>query len=182
MPTDSTSKTFGKEVTWERRQSGEAQLPPRSESTGTASYEESAVRSSLQFLLCTCVCSDRLCACLREILEASELRPRAVEVLGRDEVNPARLAARAKASDPDLIFLLLPAERSAETVSMFQALRASFGVCPLIAVTEGMDGRQIYSLLQLGASDFLTVPLRSTEVVPRVRRLLDQTLREDALV
>src|SRR5262249_53615127 len=77
---------------------------------------------------------------------------------------------------------ILPGNRRAQTLPLFQALRDLTSSCPIIAVTEGVDSTELYSLLELGASDFLAAPLRSTEVLPRVRRLLEPPRRDNALV
>src|SRR5438552_2677163 len=136
--------------------------------------EESSQRRSFRFLLCSSDTSDGLCTDLREILEqASELSPCVTEVVRGAGVDTEHLASRAKATDPDLVFLFLAALRPAEFVSLFQALRVDFASRPLIAVTDTMDAAELYELLRLGVSDFLITPLRSTDVLPRLARLID---------
>ncbi len=124
-----------------------------------------------------------LCAGLLEILtKSAEFRLNVSVVAIEAGANPEDWLKRTGVQSPALAIMILAANRPAQTVPVLQALRARFNNCPLIAVTDGMESSELYSFLRLGASDFLTAPLRSTEVLPRICRLLDQSWRRDPLV
>ncbi len=182
MDTKPNQKPFTNEVTSEKQRCQQAHIVPMSEPS-TVQRAGLSGRTPFKVLLCASDASDGLCSALREILErASELSRRVIEVVRGAGGNPGQLASRTKATDPDLVFLFLAAPRPAQLVPLFQALRSNFAGRPLIIVTDGMDAAELCALLRLGASDFLTTPLRRTDVLPRLIRLIDQTWRGDPLV
>ena len=134
-------------------------------------------------LLCGSDGANGLRAELRHILErASQSGLLLIEAVEQAGLNPEQLATRVRGTVPDLVFLILEAGQLTQFAPLFQALRAGFVGSPVIAVTDGMEESDLYSLLRLGATDFLVAPLRSSEVLSRVRRLLDWTWRSDASV
>lgn len=137
---------------------------------------------SRRILLFACGAAGELRAGLRRILEEGFGPDAEVSELSDNGGLPEDWRDQAKGRDPDLVFVLIAADQCSQTVPIFQRLRDGFGSRPLIAVVERLEGPDFYALLKLGASDFLTVPLRAMEVLPRVKRLLDQNVREDALV
>lgn len=83
---------------------------------------------------------------------------------------------------PRAVFLIVPPESA---VSAREALcntrREAEGV-PVLLVAETAAPEEVYSLLELGAADFLTPPIRSANVLPRLWRCLEHRKQPDPVV
>jgi two-component system response regulator GlrR len=122
---------------------------------------------------------------LRRILEgASALQ---VEVRCESlEVCEPPLAGRSISkvisdSSSDLIICVLPRDVLAESCRLFQRLRSEGLSRPIVVVMEADEPKEMFGLLKLGIADFVTPPLKSIDVVPRILRLLEQTHVREAL-
>lgn len=75
---------------------------------------------------------------------------------------------------PEIVFLVLaPLLRGAK--ELLKAVGKTPGAAPVIAVVEEGEPRDIFQVLKAGAVDFVTVPLKTTEILPRVWQLLKET-------
>lgn len=79
------------------------------------------------------------------------------------------------------ITLLLPPQQEAEaTCKLIQRVKKVSPV-PLVVVAEDHSPDEIFAILESGAADFIVLPLKDAEVVPRVWRLIEQSQAHGAL-
>ena len=104
----------------------------------------------------------------RELKEVLEHRFR-VEVFPVDEPYPPgsdrELVKAVQRLNPDVVFILIPDLR--ETTKVLQSVRQAASNIPIIVVLESCEPEQIVELLSAGAVDFVTLPLRAPDVLPR---------------
>ena len=67
--------------------------------------------------------------------------------------------------NPDVVFIVIPDLR--ETTKVLQSVRQAASNIPIIVVLESCEPDQIVELLSAGAVDFVTLPLRAPDVLPR---------------
>jgi DNA-binding NtrC family response regulator len=79
------------------------------------------------------------------------------------------------ANNPCVVFLVLPATLLKQGRQLFEPLQSAPQSPPLIVVPEAGEPDEIVNLLELGAADFITPPLTSLDILPRVQRLLEHT-------
>jgi DNA-binding NtrC family response regulator len=82
---------------------------------------------------------------------------------------------------PDMIFLVLSPQDLKQNHILFQSISRELLDLPIIAVIKECEPNQVLALLNLGATDFITTPLKAAEVLPRVWRLLEQKPRGKSL-
>ncbi len=75
---------------------------------------------------------------------------------------------------PDLIFLILSPSLLKNAGALFQSLKNEFSDLPIIVVVEACEPDTMFSLLKLGAADFITPPLKEINILPRMWRLLER--------
>jgi two-component system response regulator GlrR len=116
---------------------------------------------------------------LRVILESSttpsiDLCYEAVEVRrpSFDGTTLGQLVARYR---PELAFLVLSPRSFQEAGTLFDSIRKAPVPVPIIVVIDGGEPDELFQMLKVGAVDFITAPLRSLEILPRVWRLLEKT-------
>ena len=81
--------------------------------------------------------------------------------------NPNReLEKTVQRLNPDVVFTVLP-ESLRETTKLLKITRQAASNIPIIVVLESVDPDQIVELLATGAVDFVTLPLRASDVLPR---------------
>ena len=117
---------------------------------------------------------------LRRILESQSnpLLQIREEVIGSFDSGKDHLLRIIWNFHPDIVFLVLaPLLRGAK--ELLKAATEARGAAPLIAVVEEEEPEDIFQLLKAGAVDFVTVPLKATEILPRVWQLLKETPCED---
>lgn len=68
--------------------------------------------------------------------------------------------------NPDVIFIVLPASLR-ETTKLLKSTRPAASNIPIIVALETCEPEQIVELLSAGAADFVTLPLRAPDVLPR---------------
>jgi DNA-binding NtrC family response regulator len=76
-------------------------------------------------------------------------------------------------SQPDVIFLVLSQSLVKQARSLLHALKKLPGAPPLIVVAETGEPESLFEWLELGASDFITPPLKACELLPRIWRAFD---------
>ena len=121
----------------------------------------------------------RLSVLLRETLDAPfSLRHEscAGEPATDDAAAEARLRAAVSDFAPDVILPVLSAASAARPDDILRSLR-EFRQTPCIFVVERCEPDEMFTLLKLGAADFITLPLSPGDVLPRVWRLLEQRRR-----
>ncbi len=104
------------------------------------------------------------------------LKPRfTVEVHSLDEsVAPSqsREAERAiQRFKPDVVFLVIP-DSPQQTMTLLKAVSRVATNMPIIVALETCEPDQVVELMESGASDFVTSPLRVSEVLPRALKLI----------
>ncbi len=75
---------------------------------------------------------------------------------------------------PDLVCISLSPESSEKIDGLVKSLRRKTPNLPIIVVVEDCKPDEAISLLKLGATDFITPPLKAIDVLPRVWRLMQQ--------
>ena len=111
----------------------------------------------------------RLGGDLKEIL-ASARNP-SVE-LRQERAGQGNLAGAILRCDPAVVFLVLNQfllNRAAELLSELKKVSADR---PLVVVAEQGEPNQIFQLLERGAADFVSSPLKAWDILPRLWRLL----------
>jgi two-component system, NtrC family, response regulator GlrR len=120
---------------------------------------------------------------LRGILEASgKLDVKihdvtAIECLGGDSISSVLDLDRNPAS----IFLVLLPDLLNQVKPIFQKIRKATDA-PIVVVVGAGTADQILELLAAGASDFITLPLREVDVLPRLWKMLDHMASREELV
>lgn len=124
---------------------------------------------------------DGLCDPLRQILESSD-QPEIdlyQESVAIDSLafSYSELAKNALRFDPELIFITVSASLLDVAGAGFQAIRGQLPQIPIIAAAHAVAPDSVLELFRLGASDFITPPLRAIDILPRMWRLLGHTRR-----
>jgi len=90
------------------------------------------------------------------------------------ELAPLRLrSGLGEQSSPALVFIVLSRIPPGEEIELFSLIRKmGWADIPVIAVVEECEPELVFQLLSQGVSDFVTLPLKTSEVLPRVWRLL----------
>lgn len=74
----------------------------------------------------------------------------------------------------DLLFILVTGRLVNQAATLVKSIRRCNTEVPLIIVIDSMEPDDLWDLLELGASDFVTHPLRDLDILPRVRRLWER--------
>ncbi len=94
----------------------------------------------------------------------------------------AALAGTIREYGPDLIFLVLPDDRSG-LGSLVKLLTGSSPDVPILAVTSGDErSEDMIELLRAGVDDFISSPLRAVDIFPRIWRHVEQGRAGEPLV
>lgn len=83
---------------------------------------------------------------------------------------------------PDVILLVLPETALQKTRDLFESLNRLWSAAPIFAVFKTGQPAELLGLLKSGAADFLTEPIKSIEVLPRLYRLLGEARQPESLV
>src|SRR5689334_3733501 len=102
-------------------------------------------------------------------------------------VDPAQLVCDrgwfgANGNNATLIFLLLPPGDIEPGGAVIQSIRKDQPDLPVIAVVDELGPSETLELFRRGASDLITLPLRTGDTLPRVWRLLEQQERRKSVV
>ncbi len=79
----------------------------------------------------------------------------------------------------DIIFISLDNNLIKRVKLMIQFIRKEIPQTPILLVVDDFSPNEMLELLKLGLNDFITAPLKSFDILPRVWRLLEQTLKRD---
>ncbi len=94
----------------------------------------------------------------------------------------ARLPKLSARERYDLIFLVLSAIKLKPVSELLQSRGNGHPVTPVIVAVDVCKPDEMFSLLKLGVADFITSPLREINILPRIRRLLEQKMEEKTLI
>lgn len=91
--------------------------------------------------------------------------------------------APASGSDPHIIILCVSAVQTLpSTVEAFPSTKEKFRDIPILVVMGADDDAgPMLKLLEMGADDFIQLPIKPGEVLLRIRRLLEKTGLEDSV-
>jgi len=73
---------------------------------------------------------------------------------------------------PDIVLLIVHSDLHQRCGDLLNLLKVKLGVPIVVALSDARDPQEMFSLLVQGADDFLTLPVDSTNVLPRLWRLL----------
>jgi two-component system, NtrC family, response regulator GlrR len=121
--------------------------------------------------------SESLCGELQGVLDSSPVRlhvRRAAVEAGEPGPESGVPFRELSGFQPQLVILALAAATGAHADKLLQRLKAYLPGAPVILVTDGDGAERITALLRLGFSDFITAPLKSADLFPRIWRLLEQ--------
>jgi two-component system response regulator GlrR len=133
---------------------------------------------SAKVLLLNLRASDEVGTTLRDIL-TPYFRPESIHCwsgdFGGDQIvlsneDVSRLIAR---SNPAIVFFAQTANLTKQTGELLELMRKDFPEIPVLVLVEAGEPNEMLAWLKLGAADFLTIPLRANDVLPRVWRLLE---------
>jgi DNA-binding NtrC family response regulator len=74
-------------------------------------------------------------------------------------------------SGADVVLLMLPSHDIERSSSFLQSVSRETTSLPIIVVIDSIRDKEMILLLKLGASDFITSPFKSYDIVPRIWRL-----------
>jgi two-component system response regulator GlrR len=83
---------------------------------------------------------------------------------------------------PDLIFFVLSPCHLKPAGALFQSMKSELSELPIIVVIEACKPDEMFSLLKLGAADFITPPFKKIDILPRLWRLLERKSQEQTLI
>lgn len=81
----------------------------------------------------------------------------------------------------DLIIITLSSCTLKQARELIQSIRKKFSVLPLIFIAEKCKPDEMFTLLKLGATDFITPPIENMEILPRLWRLLEHKQVQNTL-
>src|SRR5215207_3207572 len=136
----------------------------------------------LEILLLDCDPASGLGAQLRTIVETSlgkdaRLRRESVN-LTRHTSHGRDLSESVARLNPDLIFLILSNTALAEQRACISAVKKGAPEAPLVTVLEAGEPNEMFGLLKLGVADFVTPPLKASDILPRTWRVLDYSYQQ----
>jgi DNA-binding NtrC family response regulator len=95
-----------------------------------------------------------------------------------DENNLSTLVSNTQ---PDLVFLLLSPTLLRNADQLLRSFRGKLSNVPCVVIVEAGEPDQMFELLTLGVSDFISPPLTTSKVLPRVWRLIGKGNQEENL-
>ena len=129
---------------------------------------------------------DPLGGTLRHILESSADAGRKacrafMRVCGFASAGEGLAAAVAACPNPAAILLVLPRASGRRAREWVRAVTRKAPAAPVVVVAEEAEPAEMFALLEDGAADFMLPPLRASDVLPRVWRLLERARPDGAL-
>lgn len=82
--------------------------------------------------------------------------------------------------EANLCFLLLSETSLKQTEALFQLIKEMSPV-PVFVVVEKSEPDLMFKLLEGGSADFITAPLKASDLLPRIWRLINASRRKEAL-
>lgn len=123
---------------------------------------------------------------LREIIEScSKLNAKVQHrsVVGTASATDDRkLASDIIRHQFDLIIISLAPCDFKHAAELVQSIRDNTTLLPILFIVEKCRPEEMFDLLKLGATDFITHPLKSTDILPRLWRMLEHKYEQNTLV
>jgi DNA-binding NtrC family response regulator len=124
---------------------------------------------------------------LRRIIESAQsgdfrLRHEAVDNDGSLGHLESVLPEMVSSDNPAVIFLVSSWNYLKRAKFLFPALRRSAPEPPVVVVSDTDAPDEMFDMIKLGADDFITPPLTPTGILPRLWRLIEQTVRGETLL
>jgi two-component system response regulator GlrR len=91
------------------------------------------------------------------------------------------LCSNISCSKSDLIFMVLSPGQLEQSKTLFQSISRELLDLPIIMVSEACNPNEMFSLLELGAADFITPPFKEIDILPRLWRLLEHKQQAQTL-
>ncbi len=114
---------------------------------------------------------------LREILARTY---RVVQLHDYRRLIAERHTARSSRSPKfEAVIVVSPSHLQSRVKEIIRRRTGRFAELPIILVMNVDQPEAIVNFLRLGATDFITPPLKRAEILPRIWRLVDQRRRED---
>ncbi|HVO83065.1 MAG TPA: sigma-54 factor interaction domain-containing protein, partial [Syntrophobacteria bacterium] len=82
---------------------------------------------------------------------------------------------------PSVVFVVLFLTTMKQAAGLLESLNRNPRKAPMIAVIEGERPEEVADLFRFGITDFVTPPIRSMDVLPRLWRLLDRNGSSETL-
>jgi len=124
---------------------------------------------------------------LREIIESSvslrdiQLRHEFLK-LYENGIRDSNFANIISHHNPDILFLIFSQSHLKQSFALFQSISREWSELSIIVVVEKYNPEEVFKLLEFGAADFITLPLKEVNIIPRIRRLIEQKHRYDVLI
>jgi two-component system, NtrC family, response regulator GlrR len=124
---------------------------------------------------------------LRRIIESAQnadLRLQQETIDNNDSLSRAESALPEMVSraNPAVIFLISSWNYLKQVKSLFPSLRRATPEPPVVIVSDTDAPDEMFEMIKLGAADFITPPLTATGILPRLWRLIEQTIRGETLL
>lgn len=127
--------------------------------------------------------TEKLSGSLRELLESpsfqdAEIRQERLEGESRSYCE-RNLSSKISCFGPHVIFAVISPISIDQARALVLTVTRQSAHTPIIIVSEESAPREMLTLLELGATDFITPPLRAGDVLPRIWRILQQPKHHD---
>ncbi len=121
---------------------------------------------------------------LRRIIESrphTDLRLETIDNNGQPSRTDSLLPELVSRIRPTVIFLVSSWNYLKQAKSIFPSLRRSPPQPPVVVVSDTDAPDEMFEMIKLGAADFITPPLTAAGILPRLWRLIEQTVRGETL-
>lgn len=85
--------------------------------------------------------------------------------------------------DPQIVIVYIGGVKAfPQAIEIFPSIKLKFSDVPVVALLEAVhDSQAALKLLELGADDFVLLPIKPGEIILRIRRLLEKNSAEDSI-
>ena len=84
-------------------------------------------------------------------------------------------------SNSDMILFVLSSDQLELSKTLFQSISKKLMDLPIVIVFEACNSNEMFSMLKLGAADFITPPFKETDILPRLWRQLESKQKTQLL-
>jgi DNA-binding NtrC family response regulator len=89
------------------------------------------------------------------------------------QICDAELCSNISHNNSDLMFMVISPGQMEQNRAFFQYISNELMDLPIVLVSEDCDSKEMFSLLELGAADFITPPFKENDILPRLWHLLE---------
>ena len=119
---------------------------------------------------------------VQQMLESSSEYTFQIERDPLKTANQDLLKRTSNNTNPQLILLLLSgSESDRKSVSFLKDVKTRFLDVPILAIVDTEQSEAISQLIAIGVDDFVTSPGRPTEILLRMKRLLENKVSDDSI-